>query len=226
LTIDASISSVDGKNTIKGVTYQWMEYGGRYSLPIAIENKGGTVYEVKVNFDKEKEYFILITVEDAFDYDNKEYHLAKGKFPLFIDTRKFAVGINDFPQDGEALRVAGGIARFVDGLEASGKIFLGAIEEIYLEVGESIEIPIYLNSCSGLVNFRMQADGLEIARLFYVFRVNQNFGTHHELTNLSVANTSSYVPVETENADDCYSFRFTNNYTKGLFLSYGILNLC
>jgi hypothetical protein len=112
LTVDASISSVDGKNTIKSITYQHMEVGGSYGQPVSISNK--TRYTI--NMDKEKDFFFLITVEDAFDYDSKEFYLAKGKFPLFIDTEKYAVGVNEFPEEGEALRVAGGVARFDDGI--------------------------------------------------------------------------------------------------------------
>ena len=130
LTVDASISSVGGINTIKSITYQYMEVGGSYSgSPIVyIENQSTNT----IQMDKEKEFFFLITVEDAFDYDNREIHLAKGKFPLFIDTEKNAVGINEFPDENEALRVAGGVARFDEGI-----VLLSASKKFLLSVDDS-----------------------------------------------------------------------------------------
>lgn len=129
LTVDASISSVGGINTIKSITYEYMEVGGFYGgSAVSIENN--TKYTIQM--DKEKEFFFLITVEDAFDYDNKEFHLAKGKFPLFIDTEKYAVGVNEFPEEGEALRVAGGVARFDDGI-----VLVSASKRFLLSVNDS-----------------------------------------------------------------------------------------
>ena len=128
LTVEAAISSVDGKNTIKSITYQFMEVGGSYGSPVAIENR--TKYTISK--DKNKEYFFLITVEDAFDYDTKEVYLPKGKFPLFIDTEKYAVGINEFPEEGEALRVAGGVARFDEGI-----VLVSASKRFLLSVNDS-----------------------------------------------------------------------------------------
>lgn len=128
LKVDASISSVDGKNYIKSITYQAMEVGGSYGSPVSIENQT----EVVISKDKEKDFFFLITVEDAFDYDNKELYLAKGKFPLFIDTEKYAVGVNEFPEAGEALRVAGGVARFDNGI-----VLVTASKKFLLSVNDS-----------------------------------------------------------------------------------------
>lgn len=128
LTVDASISSVGGINTIKSITYEYMEVSGFYDgSAVPIENK--TKYTIQM--DKGKEFFFLITVEDAFDYDTKEVYLAKGKFPLFIDTEKYAVGVNEFPEEGEALRVAGGVARFDEGimLLSPSKRFLLSIDD-------------------------------------------------------------------------------------------------
>ena len=115
LTVDASISSVNGKNTIR-IWFEYAEKDGIYSQPIEIANN--TPHTVELN--KDKSYDFNIVVEDAFDYSSKQYVVDKGKFPLFIDTRKNAVGINDFPAEGEALRVTEGIANFVDGVKISG----------------------------------------------------------------------------------------------------------
>ena len=115
LTVDASISSVNGKNTMK-IWYEYAERDGIYSQPIEIANR--TKYTLEL--DKNKAYDFNIVVEDAFDYSSNQYVVNKGKFPLFIDTQKNAVGINDFPAEGEALRVAEGVANFIDGVQIGG----------------------------------------------------------------------------------------------------------
>lgn len=140
LTVDASISSVDGKNTIKSITYQLMEAGGSYGEPMTIAEGVKSFKEtitIPNGLNKEKEFFFLITVEDEFDYDNKEIYLAKGKFPLFINTEKYSVGINEFPEEGEALRVAGGVARFDDGI-----VLVLANRKFLLSVNDSGQLSI------------------------------------------------------------------------------------
>lgn len=132
IVIDVSISSVDDKNYIKSIKYQVMEVGGSYGVPVAIaENVKSYNDTATTSVTKEKDFFFLITVEDAFDYDNKEFYLPKGKFPLFIDTENSSVGINEFPEEGEALRVAGGVARFDDGivLVTASKRFLLSVDD-------------------------------------------------------------------------------------------------
>ena len=111
LTVDASISSVDGKNEMR-IWYMYAEKNGIYTEQIPIENR--TKYTLTL--DRNKAYDFTIVIEDNFDYSQKEFVVEKGKFPLFIDTRKNAVGINDFPAEGEALCVAEGVARFSDGI--------------------------------------------------------------------------------------------------------------
>ena len=117
LMVDASVSSVNSKNTM-AISYEYKESGGEYitAKPVTIANK--TKYTLLC--DKNKAYIFSVTVKDAFDSVPKDFVLSKGKFPLFIDTRKNAVGINDFPAEGEALRVAEGVARFVDGIVLNG----------------------------------------------------------------------------------------------------------
>ena len=107
LTVDASIASIDSKNVMT-ITYKVKEDGGSYGIDNPINNKE----KYTLNFDKNKAYVLSVTVADLFDSTTKEFPLAKGKFPLFIDTEKNAVGVNEFPKSGEALRVAGGDAVF------------------------------------------------------------------------------------------------------------------
>lgn len=111
LTVDASISSVNSKNAIT-ITYKKKQSGGSYGSNTTLTNK--TKHTTSCN--KDYSYVFSITVKDKFSTVTKEFTLPKGKFPLFIDTDKNAVGVNEFPGEGEALRVAGGVACFDDGI--------------------------------------------------------------------------------------------------------------
>lgn len=111
LTVDASISSVNGKNA-HTITYKKKQSGGSYGSATTLTNK--TQHTTSCN--KDFVYTFSITVSDKFESVTKEFNLPKGKFPLFIDTEKNAVGVNEFPGEGEALRVAGGVACFDDGI--------------------------------------------------------------------------------------------------------------
>lgn len=124
LKVDASISSVDGKNTM-AVSYKYKQSGGSYGSATTISNNT----EYIVECDKNYAYVFSITVADQFGSTTAEYNIAKGKFPLFIDTEKAAVGINEFPSEGEALRVAGGVAHFEDGIKVGGYIIADLIIE-------------------------------------------------------------------------------------------------
>lgn len=127
LSVVASISSVDGKNSIKSITYQYKENGGSYGSAVSISNN--TEYEFSLS--KNKAYTFKISVTDTFGSSTKEISLSKGKFPLFIDTEKNAVGVNEFPEEGEALRVGGGVARFDGGivLVSASKRFLLSVND-------------------------------------------------------------------------------------------------
>lgn len=115
LKVDASVSYVNGKNTT-AITYQYKENGGEYGSVYSIANRT----QATIQCDKNKAYVFKVTVIDAFDSVTNEFALSKGKFPLFIDTRKNAIGINDFPAEREALRVSEGVARINDGIVLMG----------------------------------------------------------------------------------------------------------
>ena len=104
LTVDASISSVNSKNTMT-IKYRYKVSGESYGSFTTISDN----VKQTLSLDKNNAYIINVVVTDAFGstYD-KEHSLGKGVFPLFIDTDKNAVGINTFPTENEALRVAGG----------------------------------------------------------------------------------------------------------------------
>lgn len=112
LTPKASISSVNGKNEAT-ITFMCKRIDGDYGEPETIENNARHT----VTCDKNYAYLFSVTVADVFGgSDTKEYPLAKGVLPLFVNTERNAVGINDFPAENEALRVAGGVARFMEGI--------------------------------------------------------------------------------------------------------------
>ena len=111
LTVDATISSVNSKNTLT-LSYKKKQSGGSYGSEVALSNR--TKHTTSCN--KNYSFVFSITAKDKFSTVTKEFVLPKGRFPLFIDTEKNAVGINEFPVNGEALRVSGGVASFDDGI--------------------------------------------------------------------------------------------------------------
>lgn len=133
LKVKATISSVNNLNGV-AIIYQCRELDGQYSDIIPIDNNTETV----ITCDKNKAYMFYVRVWDMFDgVFEKEYLLPKGKFPLFIDTGKNAVGINEFPEGDEALRVGGGVARFDEGI-----VLLSATKKFLISVTDSGQLNI------------------------------------------------------------------------------------
>lgn len=126
LTVDGSVAYVNGKNTMS-ISYQYKQLLGEYNDPIAInDNEKYTLF-----CDKRLAYWFNIIIEDAFgSIFTKEFPLQEGVFAFFIDTLRRAVGINAFPEDGEALRVADGVANFEDGILIAGK----PLDEYIIEI--------------------------------------------------------------------------------------------
>ena len=103
LTVDSSISSVNGKNSAT-IKYRYKVSGGSYGSYDTIPDGQEYVF----NLDKNNAYIFEIVVTDALGATfTKEYVLNKGMFPLFIDTRKNSVGINCFPANENSLEVNG-----------------------------------------------------------------------------------------------------------------------
>ena len=113
LTVDATVTDINGNNAYT-ITYGYKaqkdsSFGG---FNIIKDKEVNTL-----QLDKNEAYTFRVALADSL-YEGvwvNEYPLGKGVFPLFINTEKNQVGINDFPQDGEALRVASGDVRLVDG---------------------------------------------------------------------------------------------------------------
>ena len=196
------------------IQYQYKELGGNYNNLQPIEDNEEKIFN-DPGLDKNKVFIFNIIVSDSIGGTPyaREHTLGKGVFPLYIDIKKQSVSVDKFPLYDKSL-------------EASGMFSLGERNAVRIEVGESVEIPVFLALCSGLVNFRMSAANLEIAKLFYVFRSNQYFGIHKTLVDESYGNTAQYVPTETSNREDGYVFKFTNNYSSAVDIRYGILELC
>ena len=130
LTVDASVAYINGQNTTR-VEYAYKQKGDTNDYPKldTIENR----IKQTVTCDKNYAYTFYVKVTDAFgEYCDDEFSLAKGKFPLFIDTEKNAVGINDFPGADEALCVKDGVARFDDGI-----VLVSASKKFLLLVNDS-----------------------------------------------------------------------------------------
>lgn len=103
LTVDGSVSSVNGKNTM-AIKYRYKVSGGSYGSFVSIGDKA----KQTLSLDKNNAFIFEITVSDALGSTfTKEYVLNKGMFPLFIDTRKNSVGINCFPANENSLEVNG-----------------------------------------------------------------------------------------------------------------------
>ena len=103
LTVDSSISSVNGKNTAT-IKYRYKVSGGSYVSYEDIPSGEEYVFTL----DKNNAYIFEIKVTDALGSTfTNEYVLNKGVFPLFIDTVKNSVGINCFPTENESLEVNG-----------------------------------------------------------------------------------------------------------------------
>lgn len=137
LTVDASISSIDSKNTME-IQYRYKISGGTYNSFVTIEDNEKQI----LSLDKNNMYIFNIVITDAFGakYD-KEHALGKGVFPFFIDTVKSSVGINNFPNKEFSFEVF--CQMFVDSGEIKDNDFNNVVAE-----GEYIVGGIYTNSPS------------------------------------------------------------------------------
>jgi hypothetical protein len=103
LTVDGSVSSVNGKNTM-AIKYRYKQSGGSYGSYVNINDNQKYTFSL----DKNNAYIFNVVVTDALGSTfNQEFVLDKGMFPLFIDTEKNSVGINCFPANEMSLEVNG-----------------------------------------------------------------------------------------------------------------------
>jgi hypothetical protein len=103
LTVDGSVSSVGGKNTMT-IQYRYKLSGGSYGSFATIADRA----KQTLSLDKNNAYIFNVIVTDKFgETFNGEYVLNKGVFPLFIDTVKNSVGVNCFPKEENSFEVNG-----------------------------------------------------------------------------------------------------------------------
>lgn len=103
LTVDGSVSSVNGKNTMS-IKYRYKLSGGSYGSFTTIEDKA----KQTLSLSKNNAYIFNIVIADAFGASyNAEHTLGKGVFPLFIDTEKNSVGVNCFPNNSNSFEIDG-----------------------------------------------------------------------------------------------------------------------
>lgn len=103
LTVNASFSSVDSKNSIT-IKYQYKKTtDSSYSSQTTINNN----QQKTITLSKDFAWDFKILITDRFGTTTYNTVLAKGKFILFIDTKKLSVGINCFPTKTESLELNG-----------------------------------------------------------------------------------------------------------------------
>lgn len=104
LTVDGSVSSVNGKNTMT-IKYRYKVFGGSYGSFVTIGDRA----KQTLILNKNNVFVFNVTVTDAFGSSfNKEFTLNKGVFPLFIDTQKNSIGVNVLPKRERSLEVKDG----------------------------------------------------------------------------------------------------------------------
>lgn len=212
LTVDGTVSSVLGKNTMT-IQYRYRLSGGSYGSFTTIGDK----VKQTLSLDKGNEYIFNVVVTDIFGAKfDKEYSLGKGVFPLFIDTAKNSVGVNTLPKKEKSF-------------EASGLLITNVRETKQAERGQTVEIVLDLNggaNGTALLNFRIMGADLEIARLYYAFRSTQYFGVATPISEISFNNTASAVPCVVENTVAGLKFKLTNNHSSTISIRYSIIELC
>lgn len=103
LKVDGSYSSVNGKNTL---TIQYQRKKSTESTYSSLTTIEDNVQETIVN-DKEFVWNYKIILTDKFGTTTYNVNLPKGRFILFVDTKKLSVGVNCFPTKSESLEVNG-----------------------------------------------------------------------------------------------------------------------
>lgn len=176
LTVDGSVSSVAGKNTMK-IQYRYKLSGGSYGAFITIADKATQT----LSLDKNNAYIFNIVVTDTFgETFNGEYVLNKGVFPLFIDTVKNSVGVNCFPKEENSLEINGFNMAKIYKCEKS------------ILLGNSEGLKITINSFGGTDKIALVVMGAENTSMTPVFKIIhiRSSGSWDEL-NLGLDSTVS-----------------------------------
>ncbi len=103
MNVDGSYSSVNNKNTLT-IQYQRKKTTeSNYSSLTTIKDN----QQVTITNDKNYAWNYQIILKDKFGTTTYNVTLPKGKFILFVDTKKLSVGINCFPTKNESLEING-----------------------------------------------------------------------------------------------------------------------
>ena len=103
LKVDGSYSSVNSKNSLT-IQYQYKKTTeSSYSSLTTLSDN----VQVRMTKDKESAWDFKIVLKDKFGTTTYNVVLPKGRFILFVDTKKLSVGINCFPTNTESLEVNG-----------------------------------------------------------------------------------------------------------------------
>lgn len=159
LTVDGSVSSVLGKNTMT-IKYRYKVSGGTYNAYATIDDK----VKQTLSLDKNNAYSFNVVVTDIFGSTfTGEYLLNKGVFPLFIDTGKNSVGINCFPKEANSLEVNElNVFKVANNLNMSMKQIL---------LGSSGGLTIAVNNFGGTDKLTLIVAGSDNSSMIPVFTV-------------------------------------------------------
>lgn len=104
LKVIGSISSVNSKNSIQSIKYNYKKASdSSYSAQISINNN----QQYTLTFDKLYAWNLQIEIKDKFGTTTYNVTLPKGMPVMFIDSKKISVGINCFPVNNNSLEVNG-----------------------------------------------------------------------------------------------------------------------
>lgn len=103
LTVNATYSSVDSKNSVT-IKYQYKKTTESSYTALKTINNGS---QENITLSKDYVWDFKIVITDKFGTTTYNTILAKGKFILFVDTKKLSVGVNCFPTKTESLEVNG-----------------------------------------------------------------------------------------------------------------------
>ena len=120
LKVDASYSSVNSKNRIT-IQYQYKKATESTYSSLATLNDNEQITLIN---DKESAWNYKIILTDAFGTTTYNATSPRGKFILFVDTKKLSVGVNCFPSTTESLEVNGKPILTLDKVYPIGSIYM------------------------------------------------------------------------------------------------------
>ena len=142
LKVVATYSSINSKNTIT-IKYQYKKTtDSSYSSQTTISNNT----QKTITLSKDYAWDFKITLTDKFGTTTYNTVLPKGKFILFVDTKKLSVGVNCFPSNNESLEVNGEKIGAIDFL----KIY--PVGSLYLSVNSTSPATLFGGSWTQISN--------------------------------------------------------------------------